>query len=108
MVKVNVDLTQNLIFASHSPDNDFFSALIHVTKPWEFKDTLILVHNSTDLLKKNRIPWNSIKSNINLKYYYKFHWNFNSNNFSQNSSKFPWDFGLKNSYQNFRRFPWNF
>ena len=54
MVKVNVDLTQDLIFASHSPDNDFFSALIHVTKPWEFKDTLILVHKSTDLLKSSR------------------------------------------------------
>ena len=55
------------MFSSHSPADDFISKLLYVNKPWEFESVLILAHDST-LLQKNRIPWNSIKSNITFKY----------------------------------------
>lgn len=106
-MKPNVDLTQNLMFSSHSPADDFISELLYVNKPWEFESVLILAHDST-LLQKNRIPWNSIKSNITFKYCNTFFWNFRFKNFSKNSREFPWNFGFKNISQNFHRFPWNF
>lgn len=106
-MKPNVDLTQNLMFASHSPADDFIFELLYVNKPWEFESVLILAHDST-LLQKNRIPWNSLKNNITFKYCNTFFWNFSFKNFSKNSREFPWNFGFKNISQNFHRFPWNF